>query len=1060
MARRRTRLLFVGTLLSAAALATGVSPAASNPAPSTDRGTSVVISLGRLPLAFEPNRGQAPPEMRYIARTARYRLGLTPTEIRFTAAEGLGREGPMVRLRLIGSAAAAQLTAEDALPGKVHYLDDPDPSKWQRNVPTYRRVVYHGVYPGIDLVFHGTQREAEFDFVVAPGADPRAIRLELIGGDRLDADGGDLIAGLGATTLRVHKPVVYQEIAGRRVPVDGQFRTRGRAIAFDLGNYDRRHALVIDPVVTWAAYPGQMPPDYLNWEFAERVAVDGAGYAYVLTDAGYAVVKLTPDGSAIVYTTWVSRNGASFNALAVDRAGHPYVVGSYRSWDGSPPHFPVTANALQPNYGGDCGEGNGDGIVMKLDVDGSTPLYASYLGGACDDSAEAVAVDDAENIYVGGWTVSGIPTTRPSFEPAGATGTRAFVVKIAADFSRYVYAVMLGVADGTTLSLWDIAADMAGNAYLIGRAGPGFPTATGALQPSIAPGATAPWIAKISPDGSRMIYGSYLGNDSTYIWRVASDSAGNAIAAGTSGPGLPTANALQPAVKGAGDAFVTKLDPTGALVFSTYLGGSSDYDSATGVGTDAMGNIYVGGRTSSTDFPLFRPMGTTPTNTFAASLTPDGQLVYSTYTSLLFIDDLAASPSGTVYLAGSSTLRDLYQRHPAEVVRLDPTLGAGFMSPDDAATVSGTVTIGMRSFEARSTPITFTLAVDGSQVFTTSVAAASAAYAWNTATVTNGNHTLALTVRDGAGYTATATRTVATVNGSIRVFITAPADGATVSGTSWLTIWIENAAAGSKTFSLDIAGTPGGSTTSTSNGPVSMAWDSRTVANGSQTATVTATDSAGNTGNGSITLNVQNTGGGDQPPLVASFTSPPAGSTVTGNVTVGMSETGASGTPIFFTLSVDSTQVFTTSGAATSASYSWNSASVANGSHTLNLTVRDGAGRTGTAARTVTVTNTQPPPPPPATIKVFITQPGADGATVSGTTWFTVWIENAAAGSKTYTLSVGGATMATTTTTSNGPVSIPWSTTGTPNGSRTATVTVQDPAGATGSAPRIVNVAN
>jgi hypothetical protein len=223
---------------------------------------------------------------------------------------------------------------------------------------------------------------------------------------------------------------------------------------------------------------------------------------------------------------------------------------------------------------------------------------------------------------------------------------------------------------------------------------------------------------------------------------------------------------------------------------------------------------------------------------------------------------------------------------------------------------------------------------------------------------------------------------------------------------------------------------------------------------------VTATDSAGNTGNGSITLNVQNTGGGDQPPLVASFTSPPAGSTVTGNVTVGMSETGASGTPIFFTLSVDSTQVFTTSGAATSASYSWNSASVANGSHTLNLTVRDGAGRTGTAARTVTVTNTQPPPPPPAIIKVFITQPGADGATVSGTTWFTVWIENAAAGSKTYTLSVGGTTMATTTTTSNGPVSIPWSTTGTPNGSRTATVTVQDPAGATGSAPRIVNVAN
>ncbi len=173
-----------------------------------------------------------------------------------------------------------------------------------------------------------------------------------------------------------------------------------------------------------------------------------------------------------------------------------------------------------------------------------------------------------------------------------------------------------------------------------------------------------------------------------------------------------------------------------------------------------------------------------------------------------------------------------------------------------------------------------------------------------------------------------------------------------------------------------------------------------------------------------------------------------------------MSETGASGTPISFTLSVDSTQVFTTSGAATSASYTWNSASVADGSHTLNLTVRDGAGRTATASRTVNVMNTTPPPPPPGTLTVYITQPGADGATLSGTAWFTIWIEKAAAGSKTYTLSVGGTTMATTSTTSNGPVSMPWSTTGTPNGSRSVTVTVQDSAGATGSATRTVNVAN
>src|SRR5439155_1509115 len=291
--------------------------------------------------------------------------------------------------------------------------------------------------------------------------------------------------------------------------------------------------------------------------------------------------------------------------------------------------------------------------------------------------------------------------------------------------------------------------------------------------------------------------------------------------------------------------------------------------------------------------------------------------------------------------------------------------------------------------------------------------------------------------------------------------------------------------------------------------------------------------------------------------LTAAFTNPADGATVTGNVTIGMSESGANGTPITFTLSVDSTQLFTAAGTATSASYSWNSASVANGPHTLNLTVRDGAGRTATAARSVSVSNMEPPPPPPGTLKVFITSPAegatvngtvwsdiwvegaaagtntftlsiggttlasatggnhvtlpwdstrvtngtqtltatvrdtssnsgastrafnvqnagggtppplvasftspAEGATVSGTVGFTIWIENAAAGSKTYTLSVGGGTMATTTTTSNGPVSIPWSTTGTANGSRTVTVTVRDSIGATGSATRMVNVAN
>jgi hypothetical protein len=316
-------------------------------------------------------------------------------------------------------------------------------------------------------------------------------------------------------------------------------------------------------------------------------------------------------------------------------------------------------------------------------------------------------------------------------------------------------------------------------------------------------------------------------------------------------------------------------------------------------------------------------------------------------------------------------------------------------------------------------------------------------------------------VRDGAGRTATATRNVTVGGGgTLKVFITSPAAGATVNGTVWSDVWVEGAAAGTRTFTLAIGGVTLVSTTDSSN-HVTLPWDSTRVANGTQTLVATVRDAAGNSGSTTRAFNVQNAGGGTAPPpLAASFTAPAEGATVAGTVTVGMSASGASGTPIAFSLTVDGTQVFATSGAATTASFSWNTASVGDGAHTLRLTVQDGAGRSATATRGVTVQNATPPPPPPGgPIGVFITQP-RNGDTVRGVVWFTIWIEGAAAGSKTYTLSEGGRTLATTTTTSSGPVSIPWSTTAADNGARTPTIGVRDSAGATGSGSINVTVAN
>src|SRR6267142_1670879 len=284
-------------------------------------------------------------------------------------------------------------------------------------------------------------------------------------------------------------------------------------------------------------------------------------------------------------------------------------------------------------------------------------------------------------------------------------------------------------------------------------------------------------------------------------------------------------------------------------------------------------------------------------------------------------------------------------------------LVASIDSPTEGATAFGNVAVGMSETGAGSTPVTFTLTVDGGQVFSTAGTSATASFVWNANSVSNGAHTLGLTVQDGAGRTATATRNVT---------VTSP------------------------------------------------------------------------------------------PPLTASITTPADGATVNGPVTVGMSESNGTGT-ITWTLGLDggATPIFTTSGTATTASFNWDTTGLAPGAHQLQLRVQDGGGRTASATSAVTVQ-----PPPPATIKVFITQPGADGAIVSGTTWFTIWIENAAGGNKTYTMSVDGTVVGTTNTTSSGPVSMPWMTNGTTNGPHSVTVSVGDSAGGSGQAVRVVNVAN
>src|SRR5438132_2385474 len=819
-------------------------------------------------------------------------------------------------------------------------------------------------------------------------------------------------------------------------------------------------------------------------------------------DEGGYVVKLGPSGAIVFSTSLGGVGSVAVAGIGVDGAGNIYVSG-YNAYGG----FPTTrAPFAKPGV-----TDGAPAYVAAIAADTSRFIYfVEFRLGGDTFQPTAIAVDGTGAAYVLGGAGAQFPTTPGAYQPTtgGDTGAAA-LAKVAPDASALVYATYFG---NRTINPSGIAVDVDGNAYITGGAGPGLPTLK-ALQTAPAGGATDAFVARLNAAGSALVFSTYLGgNDSDEAAGIALDASANIYVAGIArSPNFPQASPLPSAQGSPVSSFVAQLTSDGqSLVYSTYFGDSQTY--VADVTASSTGTAYVTGTTFSSSYPTVRPSQATygggSGDAFVAKLEPSSVRVFittpaesATVSGTVWSDIWAENYVGTsntytLSIGGSvvatgtannhatlawdsrsvadgpqtltATMRDS-AGHVGTATRAliikngtTPTLTAAFTSPAAGAAVSGSVSVGMSETGASGTPITFTLTVDGTQVFTAAGTATTASFAWSTTSVRDGAHTLGLSVRDGAGRTASATRAVTVANnggggGTLKVSITSPATGSTVSGTVWSDVWVEAAAAGSRTYTLSIGGVTLVDGTDTSN-HVTLPWDSRRVANGTQTLVATVRDASGNSGSTTRALNVQNAGGGGGPaPLTASFTAPADGATVSGTVSVDMSETGASGTPIAFTLTVDGARVFGTSGSATTASFAWNTTSIADGAHTLGLTVQDGAGRTASATRGVTVRNTTPPPPGP--LSVFITQP-RNGDTVRGVVWFTIWVDGAAAGSKTYTLSEGGRTLATTTTTSSGPVSIPWSTTTGDNGARTPTVGVRDSTGATGTGSVNVTAAN
>jgi hypothetical protein len=701
-------------------------------------GRSAAAAYGKLPVSFEPNLGQSDRRVKFLSRGPGYALFLTPTEAVLTLhkrandSRSAGFHGPstdfrlaagvaqkmksrldepetssVLRIKLIDANCKPTLDGINPLPGTVNYFTAKNPAKWRRNIPTFSRVKYQQVYPGVDLVYYGNQRQLEYDFVVAPGADPHQIELSFNGANRLrlDAD-GNLIVSIAGGEVVEHKPVIYQDIGGMRRTIRGDYQVRNKhAVGFKLARYDDHQRLTIDPSLIYSTYLGDSGTN------ADGIALDSSGNvtgqafstdfpttegAFSTTPAGgydAFVSKLNSTGSALVYSTYLG--GTDYEeglGIAVDSSGNAFVSGYTDSAD-----FPVTAGAFQTRHGG-----NFDAFVTKLNSTGSALLYSTYLGGTSYEEVGAIAVDSSGNAYITGLTESNdFPTTEGAFQTKFVgTATNlfhAFVTKLNSTGSALLYSTYLGGTsyDGGA----GIAVDSSNNAYVTGTTvSNDFPTTKNAFQTTFAGGGDV-FVSKLNTTGSALLYSTYLGgNDIDAGVGIAVDLSGNAYVTGqTYSSDFPvTAGAFQTTFAGekdVRDAFVTKMNSSGsALLYSSYLGGSGD-DVGDGITLDSSGNAYVTGDTQSTDFPVtagaFQTTNGGVEDAFVTKLNSTGSaLLYSTYLGSSRFDagvGIAVDLSGNAFVQGDTTSDDF----PTTEGVLQSSSGGTFVSKLALMTFAG-----------------------------------------------------------------------------------------------------------------------------------------------------------------------------------------------------------------------------------------------------------------------------------------------------------------------------------------------------------------------------------
>ena len=664
---------------------------------------SVAADYGALPLAFETNAGQADEATQFVSRGPGYTVSLKKDEavlaLRRSDARSRKRfearkffrtprfrhlhKTTVVHVKPVGANHAPAVRPLDPLPGLSNYFIGNSPKFWRTGIPRYGRVRYADVYPGINLTYYGTGNQLEFDFEVAPGADPRQVRL------RIESEGKLVVGRDGAVQVRLEddnlkllKPIVYQLSNGRRTSVPGRFvRLTRDEVGLRIGPYNHRKPLVIDPVLSYSTYIGGSGADW-----GEGVAVDSAGNAYITGDTtsldfpalnGYSasgnangvcfISKLDPTGKTLLFSTYLGGTGGDWCfGVGLDAANNVYVAGGTLSSD-----FPVVGG-----YQTSLTNPNGSAFVARIDTTQSGQaalVYSSYLGGAGNgvnsigDQALTVAVDAIGRAYLTGQTASDtsttpFPTTAGAYQPTlSSTYGNAFFSVVDTNqtgAASLLYSTYLG---GSSQGFGDygvgIAIDALGRGYITGQTTSSsptpFPTTPTAFQNVLNSTQGNAFVSVIDPYQSgaqSLVYSTYLGGSTSVISAdvgsaVAVDVNGYAYVIGdTTSADFPvTANAFQTTNSPGGRAFVAKFDTTqsgaSSLLYSTFLGGTNGSEGETGNGiiVDGDGNAFAVGSTSSTDFPVTADafqsnQKSVSWNAYLAELNPTGTaLIYSTY---------------------------------------------------------------------------------------------------------------------------------------------------------------------------------------------------------------------------------------------------------------------------------------------------------------------------------------------------------------------------------------------------------------------------------------------